>query len=164
MSVLSAVKYEGIQQFEPISREHPGLVDVLQVGSNEPTEHFIVSWSWQMICKRSSKGSTAPMKTGRQPKPSGKKHMRLIPSTTLQHYTPKTLRNLLQSVGGTQLPQEQRRCLPVDQCLRLGSELTSALEYLHRHKLVHRDIKPSNIIFVNGSPKLADVGLVTAAK
>src|ERR1019366_3971741 len=26
--------------------------------------------------------------------------------------------------------------------------------------LVHRDIKPSNIIFVNGVPKLADIGLV----
>src|SRR6185436_15248805 len=26
---------------------------------------------------------------------------------------------------------------------------------------VHRDIKPSNIIFVDGVPKLADVGLVT---
>jgi serine/threonine protein kinase len=28
---------------------------------------------------------------------------------------------------------------------------------------VHRDIKPANIIFVNGRPKLADVGLVRRA-
>jgi serine/threonine protein kinase len=27
--------------------------------------------------------------------------------------------------------------------------------------LIHRDVKPSNIIFVNGFPKLADVGLVS---
>jgi serine/threonine protein kinase len=27
--------------------------------------------------------------------------------------------------------------------------------------LIHRDIKPANIIFVNGRPKLADIGLVT---
>jgi serine/threonine protein kinase len=27
--------------------------------------------------------------------------------------------------------------------------------------LLHRDIKPSNIIFVNGYPKLADIGLVS---
>jgi class 3 adenylate cyclase/tetratricopeptide (TPR) repeat protein len=40
--------------------------------------------------------------------------------------------------------------------------LASALRDLHRHGLVHRDIKPSNIIFVNGAPKLADIGLVTA--
>ena len=26
--------------------------------------------------------------------------------------------------------------------------------------MIHRDIKPSNIIFVNGQPKLADIGLV----
>jgi len=28
--------------------------------------------------------------------------------------------------------------------------------------LVHRDVKPSNIVFVNGQPKLADIGLVTS--
>ena len=39
--------------------------------------------------------------------------------------------------------------------------LSEALENLHRHGLIHRDIKPSNIIFVNGVPKLADIGLVT---
>src|SRR5262249_51432584 len=32
--------------------------------------------------------------------------------------------------------------------------------HLHQSRLVHRDIKPSNIIFVNGAPKLADIGLV----
>jgi len=26
--------------------------------------------------------------------------------------------------------------------------------------LIHRDIKPSNVVFVNGAPKLADIGLV----
>src|SRR5947208_3785209 len=39
----------------------------------------------------------------------------------------------------------------------------SALAHLHKQGLVHRDIKPSNIIFVNGAPKLADIGLVTDA-
>ena len=34
---------------------------------------------------------------------------------------------------------------------------------MHGHGLVHRDIKPSNIIFVNGIPKLADIGLVAKA-
>jgi serine/threonine protein kinase len=33
------------------------------------------------------------------------------------------------------------------------------MDFLHRQGLTHRDIKPSNIIFVNGQPKLADVGL-----
>jgi serine/threonine protein kinase len=49
----------------------------------------------------------------------------------------------------------------VDDCVAIGLALTRALAHLHEHGLVHRDIKPSNIIFVDGSPKLADIGLVT---
>ncbi|MHB8522857.1 MAG: WD40 repeat domain-containing serine/threonine-protein kinase [Limisphaerales bacterium] len=55
---------------------------------------------------------------------------------------------------------KSRRRLPVDECVRLGLSLCSSLEQLHKEGLVHRDIKPSNIIFVNGVPKLADIGLV----
>jgi WD40 repeat protein len=69
-------------------------------------------------------------------------------------YAPRNLRSELLLRGR----------LPVDECLRLGLALTTALENLHRHKLVHRDIKPSNIVFVNGIPKLADIGLVALAE
>ena len=65
-------------------------------------------------------------------------------------YTPRTLRSELLLRGR----------LPVDECIRLGLALTTALGHLHRHGLVHRDIKPSNIVFVGGIPKLADIGLV----
>jgi serine/threonine protein kinase len=51
--------------------------------------------------------------------------------------------------------------LPPQECLQLGLALASALEQLHRQQLVHRDIKPANIIYVNGAPKFADIGLVT---
>jgi serine/threonine protein kinase len=51
--------------------------------------------------------------------------------------------------------------LPVADCIRLGLELSSALEYLHQHRLIHRDIKPSNVLYVHGLAKFADVGLVT---
>jgi eukaryotic-like serine/threonine-protein kinase len=69
-------------------------------------------------------------------------------------YTPRNLRSELLLKGR----------LPVEECLRLGLALTTALENLHRHGLVHRDIKPSNIVFVNGVPKLADIGLVALAE
>ena len=69
-------------------------------------------------------------------------------------YTPRTLRSELLFRGR----------LPVDECIRLGLALGTALEHLHRHGLVHRDIKPSNIVFVNGIPKLADIGLVAQAE
>src|SRR5205807_3953952 len=67
-------------------------------------------------------------------------------------YTPHTLRADL----------EHGR-LPVERVLEIGLALTEALGHLHGHGLVHRDVKPSNVIFVNGKPKLADIGLVTDA-
>jgi CHASE2 domain-containing sensor protein len=51
------------------------------------------------------------------------------------------------------------RRLPARECVRIGLALCEALEFLHSQGLTHRDIKPGNIIFVNGQPKLADVGL-----
>ena len=56
---------------------------------------------------------------------------------------------------------DTRGRLPVREALELGLDLAEALRYLHGRQLVHRDIKPANIIYVNGLPKLADVGLVT---
>lgn len=55
--------------------------------------------------------------------------------------------------------RSENRRLPVPECIRIGIELSDALEFLHQQGLTHRDIKPQNIIFVKGRPKLADVGL-----
>src|SRR5437773_6496420 len=67
-----------------------------------------------------------------------------------ESYSPKTLAKELLS----------RWRLSFQECLQLGLALSQALAELHKHDLVHRDVKPSNIIFVNGVPKLADIGLV----
>jgi WD40 repeat protein len=66
------------------------------------------------------------------------------------NYVPKTLALKIGENGK----------LSFDQCLKLGLGISDALAELHKHGLVHRDVKPSNIIFVNGAPKLADIGLV----
>jgi len=62
------------------------------------------------------------------------------------------------------LISERRRALgqklSVCECLRIGLALADTLDFLHRQGLTHRDIKPQNIIFVNGRPKLADMGLI----
>jgi hypothetical protein len=67
-------------------------------------------------------------------------------------YQPKDLAKLLDRTPG--------RRLPLRECLRIAINLAEALEYLHKESLAHGDIKPQNIIFVNGDPKLADIGLV----
>lgn len=52
------------------------------------------------------------------------------------------------------------RRLPFHDCIHIAATLADALEFLHQQGLTHRDIKPQNVIFVNGQPKLADLGLV----
>jgi eukaryotic-like serine/threonine-protein kinase len=74
---------------------------------------------------------------------------RISPDT----YACRTLSTLLAAKGR----------LPLVECARLVVVVAEAVAELHRHNLVHRDIKPGNIVFVRGSPKLADVGLVSDA-
>jgi eukaryotic-like serine/threonine-protein kinase len=121
-------EFNGILKFEPVSRLHDGLVDILQVGRNEAAGYFycVMELADDVLTGQTINAAT---------------------------YAPRTLE---QDKGRLQR-------LPVAECVRLGSAIASALGFLHRHGLFHRDIKPSNIIFVNGMPKLADIGLVTDA-
>lgn len=66
-------------------------------------------------------------------------------------YEPKTIRSELKRRGRFSFEESLEICLA----------LTTAVEHLHKHGLIHRDIKPANAIFLNGLPKLADIGLVT---
>jgi serine/threonine-protein kinase len=53
--------------------------------------------------------------------------------------------------------------LPVDEAVRLASEVASALDYAHRHGVVHRDIKPENIPAARRPALVADFGIALAA-
>jgi serine/threonine protein kinase len=69
------------------------------------------------------------------------------------NYSPRTLKSDFES----------RQRLPISDSIALGLSLTDALSALHAQGLTHRDIKPANIIFVDGVPKLADIGLVAVS-
>lgn len=142
-------EFEGIQRFEPISRSHEGLVDVLQVGRNDSDGYFYYVMELADAGRESEQ--VREWKSGKErtdvssPGPPAR-----LSAFSPANYVPRTLRRELYHRGR----------LPFNECLELSVSLARAVAHLHRHGLVHRDIKPSNIIFVNGVPKLADIGLV----
>jgi len=52
--------------------------------------------------------------------------------------------------------------LPVEEAVRIGREVASALSYAHSHDVVHRDIKPENILLSGGEAVVADFGIARA--
>jgi len=58
----------------------------------------------------------------------------------------------------------KNRILPLPEILRILAAVASGAEHLHRQGLFHGDIKPENILFVNGSPKLADYGTLSGGR
>jgi serine/threonine protein kinase len=161
-------EFAGIQKFEPISRSHPGLVHVLQVGRRGNYFYYVMELADDATATTDLSSSSVRAETRTEQnsdradraEAGGREQVKVqpdgpsrFPSPTLDPltYAPRTLRREL---------REQGR-LPADRCIEIGLSLASALGHLHEHGLVHRDVKPSNIIFVQGKPKLADIGLVT---
>jgi hypothetical protein len=68
-------------------------------------------------------------------------------------YVPRTL--------SSEITQQGR--LSMDRCAAWGEKMADALHHMHKKGLTHRDIKPSNVVFCDGLPKLADIGLVAAS-
>jgi len=119
-------EFAGIQKFEPISRSHEGMINVLHVGRSESGDAFYY------VMELADDAQDMPA---------------IDPAT----YSPKSIRSEI----------VRRGRLPLDECVRISLSLANALGHLHKRGLIHRDVKPSNIIFVNGLPKLADIGLVS---
>ena len=53
--------------------------------------------------------------------------------------------------------------LPLDEAVRIASQVASALDYMHRQGVVHRDIKPDNIMLHEGSALISDLGIALSA-
>jgi serine/threonine-protein kinase len=52
--------------------------------------------------------------------------------------------------------------LPVDEAVKIATDVAEALDYAHEHGVVHRDVKPANILLVAGRPVLSDFGIALA--
>ncbi len=139
-------EFEGIRRYEPISRGHPNLVNILHVGGTDDCFYYVMELADDANAESGMRN--AEFKADQSvPIP----HSALF---TPHFYSPHTLRSELKQEGA----------LPVARCLEIARGLAGALAHLHAHGLVHRDVKPSNIIFVGGVPKLADIGLVAGVE
>ena len=138
-------EFNGIQKYEPISRSHDGLIDILRIGRNDGEGYFY--YVMELADRVSdADGSSEMGDRGEQTSPTSICHLQ----SPARDHAPRTLRHDLKLHG---------RLSPAE-WVRISLSLSSALEHLHLNGLVHRDIKPSNIIFVKGAPKLADIGLI----
>lgn len=123
-------EFEGILKYEPISRSHPGLVNILHVGrSPESDDNEFYYYVMEL---------GEDIRSGIE--------------INAVEYEPRNLRTDLKKADG--------KPIDADQVIEVGICLAAALAHLHDKGLAHRDIKPSNIIFVDGKAKLADIGLV----
>ena len=52
--------------------------------------------------------------------------------------------------------------LPVEDAVRIATEVADALEYAHKRGVIHRDIKPENILLHDGHALVADFGIALA--
>jgi serine/threonine protein kinase len=72
---------------------------------------------------------------------------------------------ILETIDGEtvdHLVHRRRRRLPAIDIAYLGMHLCSAVQFLHRHRIVHLDLKPSNVISDLGQAKLIDLSIARA--
>ncbi len=148
-------EFAGVVRYEPISRTQPNLIPILHVGRSADSQSF---WYVMELADDANRESNQPARAD-EPRQTaacvgGIGPAAQDPSHPFDSYEPATLRAILRARGR----------LPVKECLRIALGIVEAAAHLHEHGLVHRDIKPSNVIFVEGIPKLADVGLVTTTE
>jgi serine/threonine protein kinase len=71
---------------------------------------------------------------------------------------------VMECIEGESLAQRiARGPLPVEQTLKIGTEIADALDKAHRSGVVHRDLKPANIMLTKSGAKLLDFGLAKPA-
>jgi serine/threonine protein kinase len=132
-------EFHGILKYEPVSRSHEGLVQVLHVGRNDGREFLLCDGAGR--CRNPVREANSEIRIGVRPSARAR-ISRFRPET----YLPAALF----------VPNSPATSACSDGCCATRPP-AGALAHLHAQGLVHRDIKPSNVIFVEGKPKLADI-------
>ena len=71
---------------------------------------------------------------------------------------------VMEYLEGESLAERLKRGpLPLDQLVKIGGEIASALDAAHRAGIVHRDLKPGNVMLTKSGAKLLDFGLAKPA-
>ena len=61
--------------------------------------------------------------------------------------------------GETLFDRLRKGPVPLPELLKIGTEVSEALEVAHRNGIVHRDLKPGNVMLTKSGAKLMDFGL-----
>jgi len=75
-----------------------------------------------------------------------------FPVMALEYVAQGSLRKVMGNIGS------QKR-LPVNEAVRITSEILNGLMIIHDEHIFHRDIKPDNILMDGQTPKIADLGI-----
>jgi eukaryotic-like serine/threonine-protein kinase len=71
---------------------------------------------------------------------------------------------VMELVEGESLAERlDRGALPLEEALRYGIQIASALDRAHRQGVIHRDLKPANVMVARSEAKLLDFGLAKMA-
>src|SRR5438132_2480814 len=134
-------EFEGIRKFEPVSRTHESQVDILHVGRNDAAGYFYYVMELADDAGEDPKSECRNPKENRMPndEPASTKLWTSSFRSASDFgfrisdlYVPHTLK----------LDLQRRGRLSLEECLRIGLSLTTALDHLHKHSLVHRDVTP----------------------